>query len=309
MPDFGEPTVRARELVRGAYDLHVHIAPDVMTRRTTDLELARRYLQVGLAGFALKSHYTSTAERAAVVRDAVPGIDVVGAITLNAAVGGLNPIAVEIASREGARIVWLPTVDAENHRKGHELPDGATPPMWMALQRELADQGMTVDPVRVLDDDGRPLPDLLAVLRLVAAHDLVLATGHLGRDEIFAVVGAAFDVGVRDVVITHPEFPQQNLSVADQVELVDAGAWLERCYTTPFTGKYPWPRMVDNLRATGLGRTLFTSDLGQPTNPPVEDGLALMADALLEAGFGADDVRRSIVDNSRRLARADAPPS
>ena len=303
MPEFGEPSTAARGLVRGAYDLHVHVAPDVMSRRITDLELARRCQQTGLAGFALKSHYTSTAERAAVARAAVPGVDVVGAITLNAAVGGLNPIAVEIAAREGARIVWLPTVDAQNHRKGHALPVGATPPMWMALQRDLAERGMTVDPVRVVDDDGRPLPELLAVLRLVAEHDLVLATGHLGRDEILVAAEAAFDAGVRDVVVTHPEFPQQDLSVADQVKLADAGALLERCYTTPFTGKYPWPRMVENIRATGLDRTLFTSDLGQPGNPPVEDGLALLADALLEAGFAADEVRHAIVDNSRRLAR------
>ena len=62
----------------------------------------------------LKSHYAPTAERAAVVRGAVPGVRALGAIALNAGVGGLNAQAVEIAARGGARIVWLPTVDAEN---------------------------------------------------------------------------------------------------------------------------------------------------------------------------------------------------
>ncbi len=109
-----EPSARARELVRGAYDLHVHVEPDLAARRIDDLTLARRFDELGLAGFVLKSHYAPTAERAAVVRAAVPGVDALGAIVLNNGVGGLNAQAVEIAARGGARIVWLPTVDAEN---------------------------------------------------------------------------------------------------------------------------------------------------------------------------------------------------
>ena len=108
------PSERARELVRGAFDLHVHISPDVVERRIDDVGLARRFHEVGLAGFLLKSHYTSTAERAAVVSAVCPEVTVMGAIALNRAVGGLNALAVEIAAREGARVVWLPTVDAVN---------------------------------------------------------------------------------------------------------------------------------------------------------------------------------------------------
>ena len=96
------PSDAARELVRGAFDLHVHISPDVVERRIDDIGLARRFAELGLAGFVLKSHYNSTAERAAVVREAVPGVEVLGAIVLNRAVGGVNPVAVEIAAREGA---------------------------------------------------------------------------------------------------------------------------------------------------------------------------------------------------------------
>ena len=63
------PSEWARRLVLGAYDLHVHVAPDVMRRRVTDLQLARRCQDVGLAGFVLKSHYVPTAERAAVLNE------------------------------------------------------------------------------------------------------------------------------------------------------------------------------------------------------------------------------------------------
>ena len=88
------PSHAARELVRGAVDYHVHVWPDFVERRTSDLELARRCLEVGLAGFGLKSHYCPTAERARVVAAAVPGVTVLGTITLNRAIGGLNALAV-----------------------------------------------------------------------------------------------------------------------------------------------------------------------------------------------------------------------
>jgi hypothetical protein len=300
------PSDWAKDLDRGAYDLHVHIAPDVMTRRVTDLELAHAFVGRGLAGFGLKSHYTSTAERAAVVTAAVPGIDVVGGLCLNAAVGGLNPMAVEIAAREGARAVWLPTVDAANHRAtGRDLPPGATPPMWLALQEELAGKGLEVPPVDVLDADGEVSADTRAVFELLAEHGLVLHTGHLSAREIDAVVPVAVAAGVAHVVVTHPEFPQQDLTVEAMKALVDQGAVLERCYTTPSTGKYPWDRFFANIRATGVASTLITTDLGQPHNPPVEDGLPLMADALRAAEFTDAEIRQMIVETSRRLAGAE----
>jgi len=74
------PSDRARELVRGGYDTHVHIAPDVVRRRASDVALARRFAELGLAGFGLKSHYTSTAERARVVSEAVPEVDTIGTL-------------------------------------------------------------------------------------------------------------------------------------------------------------------------------------------------------------------------------------
>ena len=41
-----------------------------------------------------------------------------GTITLNRAVGGMNALAVEVAAREGARVVWFPTVDAVHETAG-----------------------------------------------------------------------------------------------------------------------------------------------------------------------------------------------
>ena len=132
------PSERARVIVQGAYDLHVHVSPDVPARKIDDVALAHRFAEAGLAGFGLKSHYTSTAERAQIVSSLVPGVRAIGTLTLNWAVGGMNALAVEIAAREGARIVWMPTVDSPAETAGRTEPKpGDKVPQWAALQHEL----------------------------------------------------------------------------------------------------------------------------------------------------------------------------
>jgi hypothetical protein len=300
------PSARSLELLQGAYDTHIHVAPDVVGRSVDDLTLAQRFLELGLAGFQLKSHYNSTAERASVVSAAVPGIDCLGAIVLNRAVGGLNPLAVEVAAREGARTVWLPTVDSVNESHERDAPPGAKVPVWVALQRDLREQGIEIEPVPVVDADGTVVPELVKVLELIARHDMVLATGHLDRDEIFTVVDAGLAQGVTQIVITHPEFPAEDLGVEDQNRLADRGALLERCMTTPHTNKISWERWCENIRDTGPERSVLSTDLGQSFNPPVEDGMGMMVDRLLGAGFTEEEVHMMAVVNSRRVAGADA---
>jgi hypothetical protein len=297
------PSDRARAIVVGAFDLHVHIAPDVPPRRVDDVTLARRFVELGLAGFALKSHYTSTAERAQVVTGVVPGARVLGAVTLNHAIGGMNALAVEIAAREGARIVWMPTFDSPAETAGRSGPKpGDNVPQWAKLQHELRSLGLGVEPVHVTAEKGRVLPETRDVLRAIARHGLVLATAHLARDDAFAVVEAAFEEGVEHVVVTHPEFTSQRFTIEDQVALADRGCLIERCLSTPFSGKTSFEHVFEGVRAVGLERNFFSSDLGNPSYPPVEDGLALWADRLVGAGFGDDETREMIVAGSRRVA-------
>ena len=299
------PSERARALVEGGYDLHIHVAPDVPRRRIDDVSLARRFGELGLAGFALKSHYTSTAERAQIVSGVAPGVRAIGTVTLNQAVGGMNALAVEIAAREGARIVWMPTVDSPAETAGRTEPKpGDKVPLWASLQHELHSLGLSIEPVHVTDGDGRLLPETRDVLRAIARHGLILATAHLGRDDTFAVVDGALAEGVEHIVVTHPEFPCQDFSIADQVELASRGCRLERCLSTPWSGKTTWEHVYDGVRAVGVERSLISSDLGNPDYPAVEDGLALWADRLLGAGFDEDEVRELIVGQSRRLVEA-----
>jgi len=291
----------AWEAIQGAYDLQVHVAPDVIERRTDDLDLARDFLARGLRGFVLKSHYIPTAERAQVVTKAAPGIEAYGAIALNHSVGGLNPVALEIAGRSGNKIVWMPTVDAANETAGRLDGGNEKLPFWAKIQREIAAAGITRPPMTVLDGDEKISDETRQCLELIAKYNMVLATGHLGRHEIFPLVREARRLGVKRIVITHAEFPSQNLSGAEQAELADLGAIIEHCFTTYHTNKAPWEAVFANIRAVGVGRTMISTDLGQKTNPPVAEGFAMFSQKLLDAGFAATDIYRMAATIPRSL--------
>lgn len=289
----------AWEALQGAYDLQVHVAPDVIERRIDDVGLAQEFQACGLRGFVLKSHYFPTAERAKVVCRAVPGVAAYGALTLNHAVGGLNPVAVELAGRSGARIVWMPTVDAANEtagRPGSNAPETKLP-FWARIQRELAGMGISPAPISVLNEQGDISESARSCLDLIARHDMILATGHIGRAEIFKLVPAARDAGIHKILITHPEFPSQNLTPSEQLDLASMGAWIEHCFTTMHTAKAPWEIAYQAIRIVGPERCVLSTDLGQTINPPVSEGFAMFAQKLLDAGFTVAQIRRMAVAN------------
>ena len=291
----------AWKAIHGAYDLQVHVAPDVIERRIDDVGLAEEFLARGLKGFVLKSHYIPTAERARVVCRAVPGIEAYGALTLNHSVGGLNPVAVELAGRSGTKIVWMPTVDAANETAGRVGGPTTKLPFWAKIQRELAATGIAPPPLTVLDEQGKVNEAAHRCLELIRHHNMILATGHLGRVEIFALVKAARDMNLKRVLVTHAEFPSQNFSADEQLELANLGATIEHCFTTMYTGKAPWDAVLHSIRRVGAARCVLSTDLGQTINPPVSEGFAMFAQTLLDASFSMEEIRRMAVTNPGAL--------
>jgi Family of unknown function (DUF6282) len=76
----------------GAIDLHAHHDPDSYPRDLDGFEVARLARDRGMRGIVLKNHWTETAGLAYLARKyATPGFEVFGAVTLDTAVGGVNP--------------------------------------------------------------------------------------------------------------------------------------------------------------------------------------------------------------------------
>ena len=88
--------------LEGAYDIHVHAAPELFPRIGDAVDFARAARAAGMAGLVFKAHHESTVTRAYHTALQVPGIELYGGIVLNEFVGGVNPPAV--AASPGARL-------------------------------------------------------------------------------------------------------------------------------------------------------------------------------------------------------------
>jgi hypothetical protein len=291
-------------LLEGAFDTHIHSAPDVLPRKFNDIELAHRFKARRMAGFVLKSHYICTADRATLVNQIVPEVQAFGAIALNNSVGGLNPLALDIAGRLGTRVCWLPSVDNANELEAIAgQRDESKLPYWMSIAREMRALGIAGSFLNVTEN-GRVTQATRQCLEIIAKHDMVLATSHIRPSEMLPVVQAAQEVGVKRVVITHPEFPTTLLSIAQQHELARLGVFFERCFTTPNTGKISWEQVYANIREVGASSTILATDLGQTTAPFPDDGLGTFIGNLLDNGFAESEVRKMVRDNPAQLLGA-----
>ncbi len=267
-------------------DMHIHTGPDVRPRLLNDIQAARQAAEAGMRAVAFKSHVTCTPDRATIAQEIVPEVRVLGGLTLNEAVGGLNPAAAEAALSLGARIVWMPTVSARNHILYH---------------------GGTSPGISLLGEDGTLQPSLFDVFELIKEHDAILATGHVSVEEICALVRAAREAGVSKVVVTHPEMPWVDVPVAIQEELRDLGAYFERCYasTLPGIGDVPLTRIVSDMRQVGIESTVLATDCGAATIPSPVAGMRVYLAALLTEGFSERDIQLMTGETPVRLLGLD----
>jgi hypothetical protein len=276
--------MRLPEWLHGAIDMHVHSAPDLDPRRFDDLELAREAAAAALGGIVLKNHHFSTAERALLVSKTVPGLRVFGGLVLNETVGGLNPAAVRAALAMGARMIWMPTRSALNHRRRRGEQGGIT----------------------VLDGDGRLRPEVEEILRLMATAPAILCTGHLSPEEAVPLIVRASELGIERIVVTHPEWPVTEYPLSLQKELAARGVMFERCYnsTTHRGGHVPLEAIADAIAQVGVETTVLATDSGQPDNPPPPECLKLFAEGLRALGFDRDHLRQMMCLNPQRLLAA-----
>src|SRR5258708_29754462 len=96
----------------------------------------------------------------------------------------------------GGKIVWLPTLAAENHLAWEKKSSWAHPASSKKMRPATA-----VPATR----DGRVLDEVKEVLDVIARNDMVLAAGHLHVSEIWLVFEEAKKRGATRLVVNHPE--------------------------------------------------------------------------------------------------------
>ena len=266
------------EILRGAYDLHVHAAPDGRQQRRMDaLEVARCAYAAEMGGFVLKSHDYNTAPLTYALNQMYPGLSVFGAIALNRSVGGINPDAVQVACDLGAQVVWMPTFTAD---------------FW---QRGRGGEG-----IRVADDDGNLCDGVHEVLEIIAAADMTLASGHISPAEAIALFKAARAQGVQRMIATHPDGVA---TLEEQQKMIALGAYPEYTFLAcmPSRARRTPQQFVETIRSLGVSNCIVTTDFGQWQNPPPAEGMRMAIAALLDAGMTSDEVTTLVKGNTAQL--------
>jgi hypothetical protein len=112
-----------QDLLRGSIDMHVHTGPDPVMERSVDiLQAAQQAHGCGMKALVFKSHEYPTAPMAYLINSLVPGFSTIGSISLDFGVGGLNPQALEISAKMGAKVVWMPTLCSDHDMQRRNPP-------------------------------------------------------------------------------------------------------------------------------------------------------------------------------------------
>ncbi|MFC1815629.1 DUF6282 family protein [Thermodesulfobacteriota bacterium] len=266
-------------LMKGSIDMHLHPGPH-QTPRSDALTVARQAQEVGMKAIVLKSRSYSSAPLASIVTHAVPDILVLGGLVLDHEAGGLNPYAVEAAISFGAKIIWMPVFCAADHLRRHGADE----------------QGITV-----LQENGKLLPVVYDILGIIRDKDVVLATGHLSKKEISALVTEARQVGIKKILVTHATEPGIGLTIEEQQNLVNEGAIMEHCLfaclpyftLTKFAqgNKVLEPKEIARaVKAVGAEHCILSTDSGGPQGPSPPEAMRMFISMMLACGLSEEEL-------------------
>lgn len=290
--------------VREAFDLHVHVGPELFERIGNAEEVGGRASESGMAGIALKCHHESTVTRALETQPRVGDVLLIGGIVLNEYVGGINAQAVRACLSLGGKIVWMPTM----HSAYHADIFGKGTYGLASMSAPSPDRGSSGAPEQglfVLDPKGELTDEAVEIVGLVAEAGAVLATSHLSPREIDALADYCRD-RVK-LIITHPLFMPRGVDADFYKSLADRGAVLEMCGVSCF----PIARMqgseMDLIKArdlieyVGVENCILSTDSGQPFNPWPDEALRVWAQLLHESGIKERDLRQMMVETPAKL--------
>jgi hypothetical protein len=281
--------VRAKELIEGSIDFHIHTGPDVFPRLVNDIEAAKQAKEAKMKAILLKNHVTGTGDRAQIASQVV-GFPVFGGIALNLPVGGVNPQAVEMALRMGAKEVWMPTIHA-----AHYLKEVDNVPMFAKLLKS------GIKGINLLNQDGSLTNGVREVLALIAQYDGIMATGHISIQEAMALVPEAKNIGVKKIVVTHPLSPMENYSINDMKEILARGATMLEHVVNDITHqmKNPIPasKIAEAIKALGAETAIMSTDSGQVINPAPVCSMENFIREMLDHGIPEKDIMLMTRDN------------
>jgi Family of unknown function (DUF6282) len=289
---------RIADLVQGAIDPHVHSGPSIAPRGVDHLELLEAYSAAGVAAVVTKDHDYSGVMTAALITKHHPELrtKILSSIVLNNVVGGFNPYAVEHTAAMGGKVVWMPTLAAENHLRWEKTSNWVHPASTQKMRPAVG--------IPVLDNNRAVRDDVKEVLDIVARNDMVLASGHLHVSETWLVFEEARRRGVTRLVLTHPE-DIVDASMNDVKGMAAMGAFVEHSLCMFVEGSKFKTCSAEDLRqhidAAGVDQTVLCSDLGQTGTITPLEGLRRGIRLCIDLGYDDKQIRKMVSSNAARM--------
>lgn len=285
-------------------DMHMHSHPAPFERIADSAEIGLWCAEAKMGGLVIKSHFESTVSKVyharKIVEEIYPDFKLYAGIALNRGVGGVNPGAVEIALEQDAKIVWLPTFDSLNHSKafGASGTYGFEGMTFSSKRNSSTQQKYTI-----FDENNKLSLEAKEIIRMISDYDCILATGHVSVEEIIEATNYAFSVGVKRIVVTHPEFKVPNLDVETMVDLSRQGVFMEFCAVNCFPVLYTasLDKIAELIRKVSPNQVVLASDSGQVWSARPPETLRVFMQGLHEKGVSQRDIETMTISNPRKL--------
>jgi hypothetical protein len=288
------------ELMEDSIDTHVHGGSDPFERRQFEDEIAIDCTKAKMKAVVIKTWYTPSASRNGMVQKivdkwaeehAMRPVQVFGGITLNHSVGGLNPDAViKCLGFPRFKYVWMPMADSYYHQ-------------LIAFYRK--DRG-----IKYLTEDGRIVPELKEILRIIADNDLVLASGHYAYRETSVLMEEAKRLGVKRMEVLHPTLIHSKHTLSEMKELANEGIRISIMGIASVNARFVEGfRYVLRLVKELKDNMIWGSDSGQIQNPTTVEGQRWMIRVLLAYGITEGEITKIFKTNpAEHLGLSQRPP-
>ena len=285
-----------RDILKGILDIHVHAGPSVSNRQVDAADMLKEAVVAGYRGFLVKDHYFPSCMGVKMVQEHcdAQGVEIYSSMCLNNSMGLFNLMALDAAINMGAKIIYFPTVSSKNHidhHKGNFVGSGK--------------MSVPETPVVYVDENGVMDPAAVECLKLIAEKDVVLGTGHGTAWEIDHLVEKALEVGVKRILVNHPQF-HIGASYEQMTKWAKLGAYIEMnvCVFTSGSklGSLDDQVIADMLKAVPLEQMILDSDMGQNGNGSPVDGMYRFIRLLMDKfGLSEEDINLIAKTNPAKL--------
>lgn len=281
-----------------AIDLHIHVGPDYIPRYSDSIELAREAAEAKMKAIIIKRHLSSTVAAAYDASKIVDGVKVFGGIALNEPNGEFNVRNVVAEIRSGAKMIWLPTVDAEyaiqKAEQGH----------WIGHYVNTSTFGYQRKGLSIFQEDRETLRDeVQEILRLCKENDVILGSGHISPQETLALALESKKIGYKKLEVTHPNawLDDYNYDLLEKLVNCEATITLSFGVCSPHNGRQDPHEIVDVIKKIGAENCCLITDYGQTVHPSPVEGYRVYCQLLMGLGVTKDEIEVMTKENPAKL--------